>query len=129
MCNRLLLILATITLFSSIQLEITHCRDVTFVWVHIVVAMLFILGILYHIQLHFGWSGWFSKFGRQKKVVTRILWYLLLLTILSAIVAITHWLPSGIHSTAGGIHGKIGLLMLALAIAHTVKRASFFKRK
>lgn len=128
-CNFALLFLLVATLISSIQLEISHCQNASSVILHIIVATLFMLCAVYHFQLHFGWKRWFDKFAKQKSVVTRILWWLFLLTIVSAIIALAHWIPTGIHSVAGGIHGKIGFLMAALAIGHTIKRAAFFIKK
>ncbi|MBO4966041.1 MAG: hypothetical protein J6C81_07240 [Muribaculaceae bacterium] len=76
-------------------------------------------------NLHSG--NWFRKFSKIKSPVTRILWWLFLITVLSAIVALVHWLGTYAHSPVGGVHGKIGFLMIAVAIGHTIKRIKFFR--
>lgn len=128
-CNWSLLALLVLTLASGIQLEVIHGGSVLYVWCHIVIAILFTAFAVYHIELHFGWKKWFSKFDKLKSNVTKILWWLFLLTVLSGVVALIHWLTADGHSPIGGVHGKIGFLMIAFAIGHTAKRIKFFKRK
>lgn len=129
LCNWSLLFLLLLTLASAIQLEATHSSSCLCVWYHIIIATFFSLCIVYHIKLHFGWEKWFSKVHKLKSNVTKILWWLFLLTVLSSVIAFIHWLSAYSHSPIGGIHGKIGLLMIAVAIGHTVKRLKFFKYK
>ena len=127
-CNWLLLFLMIVTLASSIQLEASDSRSTIFVWIHVIIASIFITFIVYHIKLHFGWNRWFFKFNKLKSSVTRLLWWITLITIISAIVAFVHWISTFTHSPIGGVHGKIGFLMILVAIIHTLKRAAFFKR-
>lgn len=77
--------------------------------------------------LHFKRSNWFAKFQKLKKPATRILWYLYCLMLVLGIAAFIHWIISCHHSPLGGIHGKIGFIMIAFAIGHTVKRIRFFR--
>lgn len=127
-CNWTLLILMILTLASGIQLEATGSRGSVPVWLHIIVASVFISFCIYHISLHFGWQRWLFKFRKLKSNVTRILWWISVVTTLSAFIALIHWLGTNTHSPIGGIHGKIGFLMIAFAIGHTIKRFYFFKR-
>lgn len=83
----------------------------------------------YHVYLHFGNSNWFSKFRKQKSQVTRILWLVALVTLITGIVAIIHWVTTFTHAPIGGVHGKLGFLMIILSIGHIVKRIKFFKGK
>lgn len=84
--------------------------------------------IIRHIYLHFQWKKWLLKFSKLN-IHTRILWWLYVLTFLSGLAAVIHWALDNEHSPLGGIHGKIGLLMIAFAIAHVAKRYKFYKRK
>lgn len=128
-CNISLLLLTLAILASGIQLELTGSNGMIPVWIHIAIGILFVTLVIYHIFLHFGNSDWFSKFKKQKSPVTRILWWLFLATLVTGIIAVIHWLLSFTHSPIGGIHGKIGLLMIIFAIGHIFKRKKFFKFK
>lgn len=128
-CNWSLIVLTLGILASGIQLEATDSSEVISVWIHIVVGMVFMGLVGYHIYLHFGWSNWFDRFHKLKSQMTRVLWWVSLLTLLSAIIALIHWLTTAVHSPIGGIHGKLGFLMILLAICHIVKRYKFFKLK
>ena len=126
-CDWTLAILLPIVLASSIQLEATSSDGFFSVIFHVIVAFPFMSLIIWHIYLHFRWKKWLSKF-RKLKLPTRILWWLYSLTFLSGIATLTHWLIEQDHTPLGGIHGKIGFLMIAFAIGHTIKRLKFFKR-
>ncbi|MDE5880892.1 MAG: hypothetical protein K2H60_04115 [Muribaculaceae bacterium] len=121
-CDWALIVLTIVTLVSSIQLEATGSNSIMWVWLHILIATLFITLIGWHLFLHFKWRNWFNNLWRQKSPVTRWLGIFYFLTALSALVALCHWLVTYTHSTIGGIHGKIGFIFIALAIGHTVKR-------
>ncbi|MDE5749736.1 MAG: hypothetical protein K2H87_03080 [Duncaniella sp.] len=127
-CEWALAILLPIVLASSIQLEATSSRGDGPVILHAIVALTFMCLIIRHIYLHFQWKKWLPKFSKLK-FPTRILWWLYVLTFLSGIATFIHWLIENEHTPLGGIHGKIGFLMLGFAIAHTIKRIRFFKRK
>lgn len=126
-CNWGLLVSGLLILASAIQLEATGSRGVAPVWIHVAVAAVFSLLVLWHVFLHFKRSNWFAKFQKLKKPATRILWYLYCLMLVLGIAAFIHWITSCHHSPLGGIHGKIGFIMIAFAIGHTVKRIRFFR--
>lgn len=128
-CNWCLLMLTVAILISGIQLEATHSSGLSPVWIHIAIGVLFMVFIGWHIFLHFGKSNWFSKFHKQKSQVTRILWWIALVTFISGIVAAIHWIGCFTHAPIGGVHGKIGFLMIILSIGHICKRIKFFKKK
>ncbi len=128
-CNWSLLVFSITVLASSIQLEATASRSFTLVILHIIVATIFSLLVGWHIYLNFNGGNWFRKFAKAKSPITRVLWWFFLFTVLSAIFALFHWLGSFEHSPIGGIHGKIGFIMIAIAIGHTIKRIKFFKKK
>ena len=128
-CNWSLLALTIAILISGIQLEATHSRDILSVWIHILIGILFIAFVVYHLFLHFGESNWFEKIHKQKSQVTRILWWVALVTLITGIVAMIHWVTTFTHAPIGGVHGKLGFLMIILSIGHVSKRIKFFKGK
>ena len=127
-CDWTLAILLPIVLTSSLQLEATSSSGIVPVILHIIVALPFMFLVVWHIFLHFQLKKWLAKFDKLK-VPTRILWWLYILTFISGIATLIHWLIENEHSALGGVHGKIGFLMIAFAIGHTVKRIKFFKKK
>ena len=128
-CNWSLLAFTIAILISGIQLEATHSIGLTSVWIHILIGVLFIGMAGYHVYLHFGKSNWFSKFRKQKSQVTRVLWWIALVTLISGIVAMIHWVTTFSHAPIGGVHGKLGFLMIILSFGHITKRIKFFKNK
>lgn len=127
-CDWALLIATPLMLLSSIWLEATGSRGITAVWLHIILGIIFFALVGWHFHLHLGKLGWIARFKSLKSRVTKILTILALLTLLTAIIATAHWFVDFTHSGIGAWHGKIGFLMLAVAIGHTVKRFSFFRR-
>lgn len=121
-CDWILIGLTIITLASSIQLEITHCYLVSWVWSHVIIATIFIVLIGWHLYLHFQRRNWVKMLRIQKSPVTRWLGIFCLLTIISAIIAFLQWVNVHSHTIAGGLHGKIGFIFIAICIAHTIKR-------
>ena len=124
--NWSLLLAMALTLVTSIWLEATDNTSPILVWHHVGIATVAVLLGIEHIRLHLGWSNWFKKFSKMKKQAVRILWWLFLLLVISAIIALAHWIVSGVHSPVGGIHGKIGFLMIIFAIGHVAKRFKYF---
>lgn len=127
-CDWTLAILLPIVLISSVQLEVTSSGGIVPVIFHIIVALPFMCIIVWHIFLHFQWKKWLIKFSKLK-ALTRILWWLYILTFVSGVITFIHWLIENEHSPLGGVHGKIGFLMIAFTIVHTIKRFEFFKKK
>ena len=128
-CNWLLLFLTVVILVSGIQLEVTYSSGVVSVWLHIAIGLLFMALAAYHVFLHFGHLNWFHKIRKQKSQVTRILWWVALVTLISGFAAMIHWITTSTHSTIGGVHGKLGFVMIILSIGHLAKRIKFFKSK
>lgn len=126
-CNWSLLVATAVVLASSVQLEATYSRGMMWVFIHISVASVFVALAIWHIYLNISGGNWFVKFKKQKSPVTSILWWFLIFTVLSAIIALVHWLGTYSHSPVGGVHGKIGFVMIAIAIGHTIKRFKFFR--
>ncbi len=127
-CDWTLAVLLPIVLASSIQLEATSSGGLFPVIFHIIAALSFMCLIIWHIFLHFQWKKWITKFGKLK-VPTRILWWLYILTFISGAATTIHWIGVKEHSALGGVHGKIGFLMIAFAVGHTIKRIKFFRKK
>lgn len=128
-CDWCLLFFTIAILTSGIQLEATHSSGLTPVWIHIITGLLFACLIIYHIYLHLGYSNWFSKIHNQKNQLTRILWWVSLVTLITGLIALVHWLTTFNHAPIGGVHGKLGFLMVLLSMGHIIKRIKFFKRK
>lgn len=113
----LILILA-----SGIQLEATSGQYIWSVWVHIILGLLLIILSYYHIYLHYKTSNWFKRFAKNKSLITRILWWLYLLTSVTGIIATISWFDSFSHTVIGAVHGKIGFLMALFGIIHAIKQ-------
>lgn len=128
-CNWSLLALTAAILISGIQLETTHSNGLLSVWIHIIIGILFICMTACHVLLHFGNSNWFTKFRKQKSQATRALWWVSLATLTTGLISMIHWISTFTHTPIGGVHGKLGFLMIALSIGHICKRIKFFKRK
>lgn len=126
-CNWSLLITTVAILASGLQLEFTCCHYAFGIaWFHIITGIIFLCLIIWHLQLHFGWRNLLSRLRKQKSALTRTLTIVFLLMTVSAAIATYHWLDFHHHSPIGGIHGKIGFLMIILVICHTLKRVKFF---
>lgn len=128
-CDRCLVVLAIAMLISGIQLEVTHCNGILSVWVHIFIGLLFMGMIARHIFLHFGYCNWFIRFQNLKNRVTCVFWWVTLVTLITGMIALVHWLTSFIHAPIGGVHGKVGFLMMFFSAAHFYKRRQFFSKK
>jgi len=128
-CDWSLISVTTLMLLSSILLEATGSCCHTFVWIHMLIGLFFMSECAWHIYLHYGLNNWLVKFHKNKSIVTKLLWWLCILTLLSGLIAMVHWITTGVHSPFGGVHGKIGFVMLILAIGHILKRVKFFKPK
>lgn len=127
-CNRSLGFVLILILVSGIQLEATSGQYAWSVWVHIVLGILLIVFSAYHILLHYRRSNWFARFARNRNAVTRVLWWIFLLTAATGIVATIVWLDGNLHSRLGAVHGKVGFLMALAAIVHVVKNIRRKKR-
>ena len=127
-CNWSLLPLTAAILASGIWLEVTACSGIFAVGLHIALGLLFTVMIAVHLFLHFGRSNWFVRFSKFKKPAIRILWWTALATLITGLAASVRWFISPVHTPLGGIHGKIGFLMILLTIAHTARRLPFFKK-
>lgn len=126
-CNWTLAALLPLVLASSIQLEVTASTGLWPILIHVFVATVFMSFIVWHIYLHFKWQKWIFKFSKLK-VATRILWWLYVITLFTGVATLIHWEVTQSHGPLGGIHGKIGFIMLAFAIGHTCLRIRFFKK-
>lgn len=128
-CDWSLLIVTIAILVSGIQLEATHSRGLTSVWIHIIIGLLFACLVTLHLYLHFGYNNWFSKIHKQKNQITRMLWWVSLITLISGAIASAHWLTTFNHAPIGGIHGRIGFLLIIISTGHIIKRMKFFAHK
>lgn len=128
-CNWSLLVATVAVLISGVQLEVSHSSGNLSVWLHIIIGLLFMGLVAIHIFLHFDISNWFDRFSKLKSQATRILWWMTLLTLLTGIATAVRWIITNTHTPLGGIHGKIGFLMIILSIFHIANRVYFFKRK
>ena len=120
-CNRWLGLTLLLTLASGIQLEATSGRYLWSVWVHIILGIVLTALSLRHIYLHYKKGNWFSRFAKNRNIVTRVLWWTFLLTVVTGFAATVGWLDGFNHSTLGGVHGKIGFLMVVSGVVHAVR--------
>lgn len=124
--NWALIFVGTLVLQSSLMLEFVPKRS--YVWFHIEIIAIFTALLFYHLYLHFGFSNWFKRIALHKKPATKVLWWLLIAVMMSGVIAFVHWYSSHFHhSPIGGIHGKIGFLMLLVALGHLIKRRKLLK--
>lgn len=128
LCNRSLGFVLLLTLASAIQLEATSGIYTWSVWVHIVLGLLLTILACRHIYLHYRRSNWFARFASNRNAVTRVLWWLFLLTAVSGLIATGIWLDGNEHSYLGAVHGKIGFLMVIAAIIHLARNIRKKKR-
>lgn len=128
LCNRLLGAILFMMLISGIQLEVTSGQYAWSVWLHIILGILLTVLSLYHIFLHYRFGNWFARFAKNRNIVTRVLWWAFLLTAISGMAATVIWLIDHGHSHLGAIHGKIGFLMVIVAIMHIVRHIRQRKR-
>ena len=129
LCNWSLLVASATVLISGIQLEVVHSSGDLSVWIHLIIGFLFMALVCIHLYLHFGKSNWFTKFSNLKSRATRILWWITIITLITGIATAVRWIVTNTHSPLGGIHGKLGFLMLILSIFHIENRLYFFKSK
>lgn len=115
-------------LASGMQLEATAGSYAWSVWVHIVFGTLLTVLSIRHIYLHYRSSNWFARFAKNRNKVTRVLWWVFLLTAMSGIAATVQWIVENGHSPIGGVHGKIGFLMVIIAIIHAAKHIRLRKQ-
>ena len=118
LCNRWLGCILLLMLASGIQLEATSGRYTWSVWFHTILGIILTALSLYHIPLHYRSGNWFSRFAKNRNAVTRILWWTFLLTAVSGVAATVIWADGYGHSHLGAVHGKIGFLMVVVAIIH-----------
>lgn len=126
-CDVALAVVTIAILASGVQLEVTSGSSIAWVWIHIILGAMFSVLIVWHLQLHFKWSGWLKKLKRQRFANTRWLAVAGVLTLLTGLIATAGWIVSPEHSKIGAVHGKLGFLLAGLAIWHTAKRIRFFR--
>lgn len=128
LCDFMLLAVALVMLASSLQLEVIAGQSMWWVWVHIVSGTLFLVLILWHLQLHFQWRNWLRLLWKQRSANMKWLTAVGILTFVTALVATAGWIASPEHSKIGAVHGKLGFLFIALAVWHTARRFRFYIR-
>lgn len=134
-CNYSLLAFVLPVLATGIILECTGNDAGIFgisfkriVVIHIVLAAAMMALAAYHLYLHVGSKGWWQKVKKLKSHVTRLLVRIAILTAASGLISLAVWLFNPVHTTVGGIHGKIGYLFIIIAVGHTIKRWKWFSR-
>lgn len=128
-CNRLLGLTLILILASGIQLEVTSGSPAWSVWVHIALGLVLTALALYHIFLHYRKANWFARFAKNRNTSTRILWWVFLLTAVSGLAATVGWVGDNVHSPLGAVHGKIGFLMVIVAIVHVARHLRAKRRR
>ena len=123
-------------LVSGIQLEILSGRSVGWIWCHIVIGVIYLILVLWHLQLHFQWRNWLRLLWKNRSrdmkwlTVTGILTAVTgILTAVTGIIATAGWIASPSHSMIGAVHGKLGFLFILLAVWHGRSRAKIIRKK
>ncbi len=133
-CDITLVVVSVLILASSIQMEASAGMPwhgipfVVYMTIHVLLACLMMGLVVYHLYLHFGWKAWVNKIKNLPKKPTKWLSVVAAMTLLTGVAALVVLLINMHHTSLGGVHGKIGLLMLAIVIGHTIKRAKFLKK-
>jgi len=134
LCDIALSAVAILVLASSIQMEMSAGDDfigipfVGYMIAHVVLAIAMFILVIYHLYLHFGWKNWFAKLHKTPKKATRILSVVALIASVTGVAAFIVLMVDMHHTSLGGVHGKIGFLMIAIALGHTIKRIRFLKK-
>lgn len=127
-CDSWLLVLTALMLASGIQLEATSGAVAAWVWAHVAGGIILALCIWWHVKLHKqAMLGTPKVPHRRKPAGLRWLAVAWALTLITGIVATAHWVPEQMHSTIGGVHGKIGFLAIILAVPHVAKKWKFYR--
>ena len=133
-CNITLLLVALPMLVSSIQMEVCGGKPLTnfgfaeYMAIHAILGSVMIVLLITHLYLHFGWQNWLQKIKKLKSKPTKLLCALFLLMFVSGVASLLHNFASMEHSVVGAIHGKIGLVFLAICIGHIIKRWWWIKK-
>ena len=98
-------------------------------WVHIALGLVLTALAFYHIFLHYRKANWFARFAKNRNTSTRILWWVFLLTAVSGLAATVAWVGDNLHSPLGAVHGKIGFLMVIVAIVHVARHIRAKRRR
>lgn len=126
LCGWGLALMGVACLASSVQLEVCEGKLHWAVWLHVVLCSVMMIGVGYHIYLHFQFRNWFACFRKLKSHATRVLAVLCALALTTGVVALVQWAVHQSHSGIGAVHGKIGFVFLLLCIGHAIKRKRFF---
>ena len=121
-CNWSILAITILILASGLQLEINPYGDKIWVWLHIAVGTLYATGVVWHMKLH----NW-PRTARARRNKHPWLGTFSVLALLSGIIDTVHWLGTFSHSTIGGLHGKIGFIMLIAVFIHLRKHIRFYR--
>lgn len=128
-CDWTLLFLTIAILASGLQLEMDPMGNIIWVWTHITLGSIFLGIILWHVGLHQNAMLKRQPQSKRRGIKHPFLGILFILTLISGIIASCHWIGSYIHSTIGGVHGKIGFLFIIVIIAHIIKNHRFFYKR
>ncbi len=120
-CDRSLGLTLILILVSGIQLEASPGSHEWTVWLHIGLGVVLLALSFFHIYLHYRFSNWFARFRKNRNRLTRMLWWVFLLTVVSGVAATAVWIAGNAHSHLGGVHGKIGFLMVIIGIIHALR--------
>lgn len=126
-CNWTLLSLSLLMLVSSVELELNPVGEKAWVWLHLIFGCFFTGFILWHVKLHrkpVVDSGQMKRHYHGKNL--RWLGLLFFLTLITSVIATFCWIGSYIHTTIGGIHGKIGFIFLIFLLFHIKNYRRFY---
>lgn len=124
-CNWSLAAFAIVMLASGIQLEITGWEAAAWVWVHIAMGAAMAGVAVWHLWLHYR-ARWGQLFSRQSRPKVKFMTVFLILTTVTGLIATAQWLPTGVPTHIGGIHGKLGFIFLFLTITHGLHYKQYY---
>ena len=124
LCDWSLLFLTIAILASGLQLEINPYGQTIWVWLHIIIGTAFVSGTLWHLKLHHK-----PHIAHTHGKKHHWLGSFFMLTLISGVIATVHWSGTYEHSTIGGIHGKLGFLMIIAVAIHVKKHIRFYRKQ
>jgi len=127
----ILSVLLSIVIFSSILQEALFgetwmgMSNLTLTLMHIFFALALMVLCYIHIKAHYGNLAKWKAGLKRSKVMPRILFWIMLITLITGILSTLSYFTMG-HSGIGGVHGKIGFVALAFMLEHLIRRFRWF---
>ncbi len=137
-CDWTLVVVLIFEIASSFIMEFKHGRDLLGIpsrsWtaIHIALSLGMFALMVWHLYLHYGFSGWWSKICKLKIALSKWLFAISAFVLTSGLIVSVYWLMhyrSHVKKMVEIAHGKIGFLLLALCVWHIIRHFNWFCSK